>query len=300
MKFCSFGSLNMDHVYRLDAFILPGETKSARTLHHVCGGKGLNQSIALSAGGGSVWHAGNVGDNQEGASLIKTLFDRGVDTRFVRRLAGVDCGHAVIQVTDKGENCILLFDGANNGVDNAQMDDVLSHFGKGDMLVAQNEINDLYPLFQKARARGLAIAFNPSPVNAKITPELLALCDILFVNEVEAGLLSGTPFADERAGAALKEKYPAAMVVQTLGKHGAVVFEGSHTYRQTAFLVKAVDTTAAGDTFTGYFLSGIAAGSTIPDCLLRATKASALCVSRSGASVSIPDLAQVDAFTPPD
>ena len=296
MKCCCFGSLNMDHIYRVAEFVQPGETRKVTALNHVCGGKGLNQSLALAAGGAQVLPAGNVGDNADGDHLAAALAARGLDTGLVRRLPDCECGHGIIQVTDRGENCILYYAGANERVDARQIDEVLSYLDPGDLLVLQNEINDPLTLVRAAKARGRRVALNPSPCNALITPALLSLVDILFVNEVEARQLAGPADADEAAGAALHARYPGALLVQTLGARGAVAFQGDAVYQQPAFPVQAVDTTAAGDTFTGFFLSAWMAGGDLPACLRLAARAAALCVTRLGASVSIPSLAEVQAW----
>lgn len=296
MKCCCFGSLNMDHVYRVTAFLSPGETRAAQALAHVCGGKGLNQAIALAAAGAEVTMAGNVGDNAEGARLEAALRARGVDTRLLRRLPEVDCGHAVIQVADNGENCILLFGGANERVDAEQIAAVLKQFSAGDLLILQNEINLLPEIMRAARQRGLRIAFNPSPFNARITEELLRLADIVFVNEVEARQLVDGAASGEAAGALLHARYPHLLLVQTLGAQGALAWQGEAFERQAAFPVRAVDTTGAGDTFTGFFLAAHAAGRPLKECLRLAAKASALCVTRLGASAAIPTMAEVEAW----
>ena len=293
MKCCSFGSLNMDHMYRVHAFLSPGETRPAQSVSHVCGGKGLNQAIALASAGARVFQAGNVGDDADGQRLIAALTERGVDASLVRRLPGVDCGHAIIQVADNGENCILLFAGANFGVDEEQIEAALGHFEAGDLLVMQNEINLLPRIMRAAKARGLRIAFNPSPFNERVTPELITLSDILFVNEVEARQLIPEAADDDDAGRLLHAKWPHLLLVQTLGSRGAVAYDGDACLRQPAIPVQAVDTTGAGDTFTGFFLAAWTRGEPLQICLRQAAQAAALCVSRMGTSAAIPTLEEV-------
>ena len=292
MKICSFGSLNLDHIYSVEEIVRPGETISSSGTRDVCGGKGLNQSTAMARAGAKVWHAGNVGQDAAGDVLTAALAAEGVDISLVGRLP-MPSGQALIQVNAHGENAIIVFGGANQAVTKAQIDEVFSHFAPGDLLVLQNEVSNMPEIVRCAHARGMKIALNPSPITPAIAEIPVELCDILFVNEIEAGQFCGV----ERASLAqLAERFPNAMLVYTMGSRGAAVYAEGKTYEQPAFRVKAVDTTGAGDTFTGYFLAAICEGKTIPEALLLATKASAISVTRPGASVSVPLRAEVDAW----
>ena len=161
MKVLNFGSLNIDHVYRVEHFMQPGATQSSLGYARFPGGKGLNQSIALACAGARVYHAGCIG--ADGEFLRGLLAEKGVDTRFVRT-AAQPTGHAVIQVDRRGQNCILLFGGANQCVDEAQIDAVLDGFAANDILLLQNEINALGSIMDKAYDRGMRIVLNPSPM----------------------------------------------------------------------------------------------------------------------------------------
>ena len=288
-----FGSLNMDHMYRVPAFLSPGETLRSGSLTHVCGGKGLNQSIAAASAGLNVAMAGNVGDNAEGERLCATLTARGVDASLVRRLPDTDCGHAIIQVADNGENAILLFGGANERVDDEQIAAVMQELRPGDLVIMQNEINALPEIMKAAHACGAKIVFNPSPFNARVTENLIRSSDILFVNEVEAAQLVNNEAEGEAAGALLHARWPHLLLVETLGGDGAVAWLNDEVCHQPIFPVKAVDTTGAGDTFTGFFLGAWGRGMSLSDCLDLAARASALCVSRMGTSSAIPTLTEV-------
>ncbi len=286
MKVLSFGSLNMDYVYRVKDFVRPGETISCFSRVSVCGGKGLNQSIAMARCGIKVSHAGNVGRSEDGETLKAALSGSGVDTSLVRTHDALG-GHTVIQLSDSGENSILLYGGTNLMVDEGQVEEALRPFGPGDLMTTQNEINMLPQIMQKAHDKGMVIAFNPSPITKDIFNLPLHLADILFVNEIEAQALSGAGEGEDVLSS-LSRRYPGAMIVETLGKHGALVYKDGQIYRQCAYPVKAVDTTGAGDTFMGYFLGSWMEGKDIPACMQLAAKASAICVSRLGASVAIP------------
>ena len=293
MRIVNFGSLNLDYVYRVPRFPAPGETLGALEQRVVPGGKGLNQSVALARAGAEVFHAGLVGAG--GETLRELLREQGVDVSLLRSTDTLQ-GNAVIQVNDAGENCILLFGGSNRAITKEQVAETLGRFGPGDLLVLQNEVSCLPDMIDEALARGMKVALNPSPFDESLRARPLDALSWLFINEVEGAQLTGKSEPDrilERARAL----YPSVGVVLTLGSAGAVCsLPGEAVVRQPAYRVNAVDTTAAGDTFTGYFLASWAAGETLPVCLKRAAAASAISVGRPGASPSIPMLEEVLAF----
>lgn len=293
MKFLNFGSLNLDFVYDVEHFVRPGETISSAALNTFSGGKGLNQSVALSRAGAQTYHGGCIG--KDGQVLLDGLRAAGADVSFVRVLKSCRTGHAIIQVDPSGQNCILLFGGANQAVTDVQIEETLSRFGAGDFLLLQNEINGLEQLMEKAAEKGIRIAFNPSPIDGKISQLPLEKVEFFLLNEIEGAALGGGNRPEEILEG-LKKRYPKAKIVLTLGKEGALYFNGEKTFFQPIFPVKVMDTTAAGDTFTGYFLEAVSRGLPGDVCLKRAAAASAIAVSRKGASPSIPDGAEVDAF----
>ena len=183
MRICSFGSLNLDHIYRVEEIVRPAETISSFGTQDVCGGKGLNQSIAMARAGAKVCHAGNVGQDEAGRMLEAALRAEHIDTSLIRRLP-VPSGHAIIQINAQGENAIIVFGGANQQVTQEQIDAVLAQFEPGDLLVLQNEVNRLPEIIRCAHARGMRVALNPSPITAALTEVPVGLCDILFVNEI--------------------------------------------------------------------------------------------------------------------
>lgn len=293
MKFLNFGSLNLDFVYDVEHFVRPGETISSAALNTFSGGKGLNQSVALSRAGAQTYHGGCIG--KDGQVLLDGLRAAGADVSFVRVLKSCRTGHAIIQVDPSGQNCILLFGGTNQAVTDVQIEETLSRFGAGDFLLLQNEINGLEQLMEKAAEKGIRIAFNPSPIDGKISQLPLEKVEFFLLNEIEGAALGGGNRPEEILEG-LKKRYPKAKIVLTLGKEGALYFDGEKTFFQPIFPVKVMDTTAAGDTFTGYFLEAVSRGLPGDVCLKRAAAASAIAVSRKGASPSIPDGAEVDAF----
>ena len=295
MKIINFGSLNIDRVYSVAAFVSPGETIHADSLRIYPGGKGLNQSLAAARAGADVLHAGAVGP--EGAFLLAGLAASGVDVSHISRL-DVETGHAVIQVNPAGQNCIIVFGGANRHLSASYMDEVLALSCPGDYLLLQNETNAVGNIMQKAHERGLQIVFNPSPFpqNAKELP--LELVSFFMVNETEGALLAGldTSAPKEALLGALAGRYPQAAFVLTLGSGGVEYRKGEQRLFHRAYSVEAVDTTAAGDTFCGYFLSGLCGGRPIERCLAEASAAAAIAVSRSGAAPSIPDYRETVSF----
>lgn len=284
MRVLNFGSLNLDMVYQMDHIICGGETFSADRLDRYPGGKGLNQSVALARAGAEVYHAGNIGP--DGELLTSTLCDAGVHTDYVRVLE-TGSGHAIIQVDRSGENGIILYTGANGCVTPEQIDEVLSGFSAGDYLILQNEINHVGEIIRKASEIGMKIVLNPSPMDAKILALPLEMVDIFLLNEIEGAAISGKTDPEEILSA-MHMRFPQAQVVLTLGSKGSVYMHGDVRIRQDIYRVQAVDTTAAGDTFTGFFISTLLRGGTPEAALDTAAKASAIAVSRKGAAPSIP------------
>ena len=295
MRALCFGSLNIDYVYQVPHFVGGGETLAAGSLSRFSGGKGLSQSIALARAGLEAWHAGAIG--RDGRFLLEELQEAGVRTGYVEVLEDVSTGHAIIQRTPSGENCILLYGGANRSITREQVDRVLAGFGPGDALVLQNEISQLPYLAERAKARGMTVALNPSPMEEGLLP-LLPLADYLLLNEIEAaqlcqGLGSALPEAEEDLAAALAAALPSTAVVLTLGPRGSLYADGTRLARQAAVPVRAVDTTAAGDTYTGFFLAGALEGWGVEWAMEFAAAAAAIAVTRPGAAPSIPSREEV-------
>lgn len=186
-----------------------------------------------------------------------------------------------------GQNCILLYGGANRSITREFVDEVLSAFGKDDIILLQNEINELDYIVDRAYEKGMMIILNPSPYDDKLKACDMSKVSMFLVNEIEGYQITGER-KPERILAAVKEKYPSAKIVLTLGGDGSVYQDETGIYHQGIFKVKAVDTTAAGDTFTGYFISSIIDGMSVKEGLEMAAKASAIAVSRPGATASIP------------
>ena len=291
MKILCFGSCNIDMVYSVDHILQPGETMSADALNTFPGGKGLNQAIALARAGAAVQFAGCIGP--DGQFLRSTLTDCGVDIRYLREVEE-KTGHAIIQVDKDAENAILIFAGANGMVTKEQIKETLADFSAGDFLLVQNEINMLPELVQAAAEIGMQIVFNPSPLNAQARAVNLRYVKYLLVNETEARGMTGSDEPDTLQ-TYIRQKAPHLKILLTRGKRGSIYFDAEHTHVQQAFKVKSVDTTAAGDTYTGYFIAGLSRGEGYQEAMRYASAASAISVSRQGAASSIPTREEVTA-----
>ena len=187
MKILSFGSLNIDYVYKVPHFVKKGETLSAKELNVYTGGKGLNQSIALVRAGVETYHAGAIGT--DGLFLLDQLKEAGVHTDLVKVLDDVRTGNAIIQNDEEGDNCIVLFGGANQAISKEQVDEVFEQFTDEDYLLIQNEINELPYITEKAKEKGMKIILNPSPMNEKIMQLSLDQIDYFILNEIEVKLI---------------------------------------------------------------------------------------------------------------
>lgn len=290
MKVLNFGSLNIDFTYQVEHFVRPGETLLASSIVRNAGGKGFNQSVALARAGCDVYHAGHIGE--DGTFLRELCSGVGINTKYLTTI-DVPTGNAIIQVDANGDNCIILFGGANQAVNEDFINEVLDGFEAGDILVLQNEISHMNELLQLAHQRGMKIALNPAPMNDNIAPENMGLADWLVLNETEAMELTGVSEYEDQL-VKLHELFPNTAVLLTLGVRGAVYADGDARYKIGACKVNAVDTTAAGDTFIGFFLSSLITKPGDPKEALRvATCASALTVTRKGAMQSIPTLEEV-------
>ncbi len=285
MRFLNFGSLNLDHTYRVSHIVAPGETIASSSMSVFPGGKGLNQSIALARAGACVYHAGMIGE--DGMLLMTTCSENGVNTDYIKTIAE-PTGNAFIQVSDSGENCIVLFGGANRCNTREHIQEVLSHFEVGDVLLLQNEINLVDVLIEEASKKGMTIVLNPSPYNESIASCDLEKVHIFMINEVEGQQITGE-HSPQKILAAMAKRYPRSATVLTLGSKGVMFCKDGEITSQDSCKVNAVDTTAAGDVFTGYFIKTyFEAKHSVSDALKVATKAAALAVMREGAVPSIP------------
>ena len=290
MRILNIGSLNIDYVYSVDHIVLPGETEATFSRNVFLGGKGMNQSCALAKAGAEVYHAGLIGE--DGKMFLDACKEYGIHDEFIRVVDGPS-GHALIQLDKNAQNSILLYGGANQKMTEAYIDEVLGHFDGNDYLLLQNEINMLPYIVDRAYEKGMHIILNPSPFNEKLYAVDLQKISIFLLNEVEGFQLTGEKETTQIL-CKLRQLFPRARILLTLGKDGAIYAEDRRTISQAAFSVKAVDTTAAGDTFTGYFLAGMMEDLPMEKTLQMSAKAASIAVSRPGAVPSIPYRKEVE------
>ncbi|KAF0222991.1 MAG: hypothetical protein FD179_1827 [Erysipelotrichaceae bacterium] len=286
MNILNFGSLNIDKVYTVDHIVEKGETILTNTYDVFMGGKGLNQSIALQRAGLQVVHAGLIG--HDGQLLVDFLKENAVDCDLIQEVDDV-CGHAIIQINPQGQNAILVHGGSNQRIDEKYIDWVLSQNHGCEWMIVQNETSNLDYLLKAAKQKGLRIIMNPSPITDSLLKCTLENVDLFIINEIEGKALSGQSEAKSIIQA-LSLKFPHAIIVLTLGEEGSLLKADSEIVTQKAFYVCAVDTTAAGDTFSGYFLASYLQGHSASESLKMASAASAISVTQKGASNSIPTL----------
>jgi ribokinase len=288
-KILVIGSINVDLIFHVEDIVKAKETIASKSAQRVLGGKGLNQALALSKAYPDVSLYANV--SQSDKHLIEEIKQLGIKNGLIDVLPG-ETGMAFIQVDKSGQNCIVLNKGVNHAFEETRITEVLSECHEGDLIVLQNEINALDFIITRAKQKGLRIAFNPSPFDFRILDLPLEEADYLIFNEVEGQRLSHFKEPDLILKT-LHKRYPNTVLVLTLGAEGVMAQEAETTYTMAAHMVDVVDTTAAGDAFTGYFLAGILKGLSVADALEMGNAAGALSVTKMGASSSIPSLDDV-------
>ncbi|MEN0088421.1 MAG: ribokinase [Pseudomonadota bacterium] len=286
MAIYNLGSINRDLVYALPHLPVPGETLASSSLDRGLGGKGANQSVAIAKAGAKVVHIGAIGS--DGADLSQQLEDFGVSTDHISVL-DMPTGHAVIYVDGSAENVIVLFEGANGALKIDMLETALADAQPDDWLLAQNETNLVPEAVALARERELKIAIAAAPFDPAAVEPLLDHVDLVAVNQIEAAQLA------ESLPHRTKQLSDIQQLV-TLGAQGAEVRHNGNVERVEAFAVEPVDTTGAGDTFLGFYLASISGGASTVDALTTASAASAIQVTRRGASAAIPDIAEVQTF----
>ena len=291
MKIVNYGSLNIDYTFQVDKIVQPGQTIAASRVTRFPGGKGMNQSLALARAGMTVYHAGSIGT--DGLFLKELLEEDGVDCRHLRVLEDIGTGSAFIQVDRNGQNCIVLNGGANRMNTAEDCENVLRDFAPGDWILLQNEISGVKGIIDAAWKKGMRVIFNPSPMTDEVLDYGLEKVSLFLMNEDEGMRITGKEDTDGIVQA-MAEKYPGTEVILTLGEKGSLWSDGKRVVRQPALKVCAVDTTGAGDTFTGYVLACLARGYSVEKSLEVASKASAITVTRQGAASAIPVRAEVE------
>lgn len=286
------GSLNMDLVMRTPRVPVGGETLNGHEFSTLPGGKGANQAVACARLGGKVGMIGQVGTDGFGKTLRDGLSTDGIDVRGIKQTSSVGTGVAMILVEDIGQNRIVLASGANGTLSLADIEEQSAAIEGAAILVVQLEVP--IPIVQHAiaiaHAAGVPVLLNPAPA-APLPEDIWPLIDILVPNESEASLLAGSSVSDATsafAAARLFRQRGVNCVLVTLGEQGVAIVDDAGERHIPAQIVKAVDTTAAGDTFIGGLTAGLIEGMSLDDAVALGQKASALCVTRHGAQPSIP------------
>lgn len=293
-RIINLGSLCIDRVFNVEHIVRGGETISAGGVQLFAGGKGLNQSLAARRAGADVIHVGVIGS--DGEFLRALLRDEGVDVAHVRTDAHTFTGNAVIQVTTRGDNAIVIVGGANRALTEADVQIALVQVRPGDWFLLQNEINDLDGVLRRAAVQGARVCLNLAPFDARAFDMPFGSVAMLIVNELEAEGLTGES-APAAAMRLLRTRCPSAVIVLTLGEQGLVYSaKGGNVVQLPAFVVDTVDGTGAGDGFIGYLLAGLLTGLELEPALLRASAAGAITASRAGAAPAIPFDAEVTTF----
>ena len=292
MKIYNFGSLNVDRVYGVEDFVRAGETILAKSLSFFPGGKGLNQTIALARAGANVYHVGCIG--RDGGILKDTLVENQVPLTYIKEL-DADGGHTALQVSESGQNAIIVYSGTNHMLTENFVDEVMQTVKPGDYVLMQNEINLVPYIIRKAKEAGAQVALNPSPITKELMSYPLEMVDLFIVNEIEGEAVTGEK-EPQKILSAFREKYPHAKIVLTLGSEGSCYQDETTFAMQEIYKNTVVDTTGAGDTYCGYLLTCLMEGVPVKEALHMATAASSIAVSRQGAAPSIPKREEVEAF----
>ena len=292
MKIYNFGSLNVDRVYGVEDFVRAGETILAKSLSFFPGGKGLNQTIALARAGANVYHVGCIG--RDGGILKDTLVENQVPLTYIKEL-DADGGHTALQVSESGQNAIIVYSGTNHMLTENFVDEVMQTVEPGDYVLMQNEINLVPYIIRKAKEAGAQVALNPSPITKELMSYPLEMVDLFIVNEIEGEAVTGEK-EPQKILTAFREKYPHAKIILTLGSEGSCYQDETTFAMQEIYKNTVVDTTGAGDTYCGYLLTCLMEGVPVKEALHMATAASSIAVSRQGAAPSIPKREEVEAF----
>ncbi len=286
MAIWNLGSINADMVYDMPHLPQAGETLAARGMSRFLGGKGANMSVAAARAAAHVRHIGAVGS--DGRWAVDRLLEYGVDTRFIREV-DTPTGHAIIAVDPQGENQIILLPGANRAIPPELVTDALAQAQPGDSLLMQNETSQQQEAAALARAKGLRVCYAAAPFDAEAVKAVLPNLDFLILNRVEAAQL--TDATGQRPA-----DLPVRDVIVTLGAEGCQWFDTqSGTERSfDAVPVTPVDTTGAGDTFTGFVLAALDRGQPMAQAITLASRAAAIMVTRHGTADVIPDLKDIE------
>ncbi|RON19395.1 ribokinase [Pseudomonas frederiksbergensis] len=302
-KVVVIGSLNMDLVTRAPRLPRGGETLIGQSFATVSGGKGANQAVAGARLGAQVSMVGCVGSDAYGEALRGALLAEQIDCQAVSTVED-SSGVALIVVDDNSQNAIVIVAGANGALTPGVIDRFDAVLQAADVIICQLEVPDatVGHALKRGRELGKTVILNPAPASRPLPADWYAAIDYLIPNESEASALSGLPvdsLSTAETAAARLIVMGAGKVIITLGAQGSLFADGKRFEHFPAPKVKAVDTTAAGDTFVGGFAAALAAGKSEVEAIRFGQVAAALSVTRAGAQPSIPTLSDVQAFKAP-
>lgn len=298
-KVTVLGSLNADTIMHIVRMPKQGETMAMHNATTAPGGKGANQAVAAARMDATTKFVGAIGNDQNGQMMLNALADNGVDTTFIKKCDDIGTGSAYIMLEDDGNNTILIHGGANQSLTLADVDKAAEAITSADVLVAQFEtpLEVTLKAFTLAKQNGVFTILNPAPAKADINPELLDLTDLIVPNETESEIITGIAVTDEASMEENARKFRELGVqnlIITVGERGAYYSTVHGAGFIPAFKVKAIDTTAAGDTFIGTLASQLELDlSNITDAICFSNRASSITVQGAGALPSIPKLDQV-------
>ena len=299
-KVTVIGSINLDTNLRVAQMAKPGETIHAKEHYSAAGGKGANQAVAAARSGCAVSFVGAVGDDAPGKEMLALLEKENINLDGVKEVADESTGQAFITVDDSGQNSITIYSGANYAFGQDDIEQNSDLIAASDFVVAQFEtpIEATIQGFKIARQNSAKTILNPAPAITEIPAELLQVTDIIIPNETEAATITGVEVVDEKSAKKAADKLHelgVSAVIITIGDKGAFYDFQDKQGLIPAFKVKAVDTTAAGDTFIGAMTSILKPDfSNLSDAITFANKASSLTVQGYGAQPSIPTKAEVE------
>lgn len=285
MAVFNLGSINADLFYHVPHLVKPGETLASTKHSRGLGGKGANMSVATARAAARAVHIGAVG--KDGRWAVERLMEYGVDTRNIVEVSE-PTGHAIIMVDPQGENAILLHPGANYTLSETHIGEALSSASETDTFLFQNETNGQVVGATLASGKGMRVVYAAAPFDPEAVQGVLPLLDMLIMNAVEAEQLSTAMNIDLTA-------LPVRHIIVTLGKDGCRWVNTDLGTDQTfpAVPVTPVDTTGAGDTFTGFLVAGLDRGLPMEQAISLAQQAGAIMVTRHGTADVIPDLKDV-------
>ena len=291
----------MDFVVEVDKAPVTGETLLGKSFTLVPGGKGANQAYAIGKLGTNVSMLGAVGNDNYGQQLLSNLNSVHVDTSSVQMLEGVPTGCAFITVDQTGDNSIIVISGANEKITESMIYEHEALIDAADIIVLQLEIpvNVVTLVAKLAHQKGKLVILDPAPAIPNISDELLSVTDIMKPNETEIQILTGKEIHSQEdllEGANLLLSKGARMVIVTLGGKGSLLVTKEKTASFQALPVKAIDTTAAGDSFTAALAVSLAEGKEIEDAIRYAHLVSSIVVTKKGAQTSIPDQTEITKF----